>query len=101
MNDEQNPQGRRPPPNLPRPGLVAIAKEIRMKRSLLLSLLLLSQIPARAEEVIRPVAAVGDLTLLTAAQREWLIAFESGALKNTVAGTDPAAAASWLDETAA
>jgi hypothetical protein len=71
-----------------------------MKRSLLLSLLLLSQIPARAEEVIRPVAAVGDLTLLTAAQREWLIAFESGALKNTAAGTDAGAAASWLDETA-
>jgi hypothetical protein len=70
-------------------------------RSLVLSCVVLFSLSARADDVIRPVAVVGDLTLLTHAQRQWLSAFESGALINTADGIDAAAAASWLDAAAA
>jgi hypothetical protein len=49
-----------------------------------------------AAETIRPVAAVGDLQLLTTPQREWLAAFETGALENTAENADKNAAAEWL-----
>jgi len=71
-----------------------------MQRLFVVALLMCS-FAVRAEDVIRPVAAAGDLTLLTPAQRTWLAAFQSGALRNTAEGTDAKAAASWLESAAA
>ncbi|MGZ4809711.1 MAG: hypothetical protein ACXV7D_10335, partial [Thermoanaerobaculia bacterium] len=72
-----------------------------MKRSLMFLCVLILASVARAEDVIRPVAVIGDLNLLTQAQRDWLSAFQSGAVLNTADGADVTAAASWLDAAAA
>jgi hypothetical protein len=71
-----------------------------MKRFALLSLVLFAVWPAFAEEVARPVVAAGDLTLLTAPQRDWLKAFESGASINTAQTADARSAAEWLNDAA-
>jgi hypothetical protein len=65
-----------------------------MRSAVLLSFVL--AFPVVADDVLRPVAIVGDLTLLSDAQKHWLASFESGARLNET----PDAVATWLHQSA-